>query len=369
MIQRLYVHNYRCLENFELDLRGHSSALLIGKNGAGKSSVGAALEVLQGIGRGASQASELVGAGDFAQGRTSAPMRFTIAVSTGGLAWEYEVAFEVPAGMKEPRVFEESLAEGGELVYRRKLAEVEILAKVGKGPAAFDMDRQKLALPVFQSGVADGLMGAVRNWLGRMLILRPVPGLITGDSQQEILEPDARVVQYGDWFAGMMASTPAAYGMVEAYLKEVLPSLKEIKNPLVAVDSRALSVVFANAGGELQLPFEALSDGEKCFMIAALVLAAAKVHPPVFCFWDELDSHFALSEAGHVAMALRHAFRGSSQLLATSHHPEIIRKFSDENTFCLFRKSHLDPAQVRPLSEFQLSGDLINTLVIDGLEP
>ena len=39
MLERLYVHNFRCLENFTLDLAGHPSALLIGKNGAGKSTV------------------------------------------------------------------------------------------------------------------------------------------------------------------------------------------------------------------------------------------------------------------------------------------------------------------------------------------
>jgi ABC-2 type transport system ATP-binding protein len=37
MLQRLYVHNFRCLENFQLDLKDIPSALLIGKNGAGKS--------------------------------------------------------------------------------------------------------------------------------------------------------------------------------------------------------------------------------------------------------------------------------------------------------------------------------------------
>ena len=37
MLQRLYIHNFRCLENFEFKPSDASSALLIGKNGAGKS--------------------------------------------------------------------------------------------------------------------------------------------------------------------------------------------------------------------------------------------------------------------------------------------------------------------------------------------
>ena len=42
MIRRLYVHNFRCLENFELPVSGQSSVLLIGKNGSGKTTVGLA---------------------------------------------------------------------------------------------------------------------------------------------------------------------------------------------------------------------------------------------------------------------------------------------------------------------------------------
>ena len=52
MLQRLYVHNFRCLENFELNLKDLPSSLLIGKNGAGKSTIAFALEIFQSIGRG-----------------------------------------------------------------------------------------------------------------------------------------------------------------------------------------------------------------------------------------------------------------------------------------------------------------------------
>jgi len=59
MLQRLYIHNFRCLENFELHFKDMPSALLIGKNGAGKSTVGTALEILQRIGRGINRIGHL----------------------------------------------------------------------------------------------------------------------------------------------------------------------------------------------------------------------------------------------------------------------------------------------------------------------
>jgi len=51
MLQRLYVHNFRCLENFELNVKEMPSILLIGKNGVGKTTVSFALEILRDIGR------------------------------------------------------------------------------------------------------------------------------------------------------------------------------------------------------------------------------------------------------------------------------------------------------------------------------
>ncbi len=45
MLQRFYVHNFRCLENFELTTKEMPSVLLIGKNGTGKSTIACALEI------------------------------------------------------------------------------------------------------------------------------------------------------------------------------------------------------------------------------------------------------------------------------------------------------------------------------------
>lgn len=43
MIRRLYVHNFRCLENFTLLLKDYSTALVLGDNGTGTTSIASAL--------------------------------------------------------------------------------------------------------------------------------------------------------------------------------------------------------------------------------------------------------------------------------------------------------------------------------------
>lgn len=83
--------------------------------------------------------------------------------------------------------------------------------------------------------------------------------------------------------------------------------------------------------------------------------------------WDEPDNHLSLSEVGQFITGLRKMANRGGQFLATTHHPETVRKFSDETTFVLTRKSHLDPTIVRPLAEFTYAGDLINALIRDEI--
>jgi predicted ATPase len=131
-----------------------------------------------------------------------------------------------------------------------------------------------------------------------------------------------------------------------------------------------MEVRFRNDRGLVSLPFEDISDGEKCFIIGALVVAASEVYESqVLCCWDEPDNYLALSEIQHFVMSLRRAFGSRGQFIATSHNPEAIRSFSDENTLYLHRNSHLEPTIVRRLDELKVNGDLVGALTRGDLEP
>lgn len=373
MIRRLYVHNFRCLENFELPISGHSSVLLIGNNGAGKTTVGLALEILQRIARGTNRVDNLVKRKDLTQQRENVPMRFEITVELSGNIYEYKIAFEFPDGFKEMRVLEERLTVDGEPVYTRDLAHVR-LARFGvETEATFRLDWHLVALPIVHEQTSKDPLAIFKKWLARILVLRPIPSLILGESEQETLEPNAELTDFAAWFSGLMAESPRNYSRFEDYLKELMPDLADIQNPLTGKDSRSLTIAFSNELGNLKLPLDDLSDGEKCFMICALVLAAKESYAPLLCFWDEPDNYLALSEVGHFVLALRKAFQSGGQFIATSHNDEAIRRFSEENTLYLYRKSHLEPTLVRPVSEMrveaQINGDLVGALIRDDVKP
>jgi len=373
MIQRLYINNFRCLENFELKIQGMPSALLIGKNGAGKSTIASALEVLQKISRGINRMRELeklklISPKDFARGRSDVPIRFEIEVLLEDKLYKYILAFDLPEKFKELRVFEEQLLVAGEPIYSRKEAQVTLHISSQNREAQFLLDWHLVALPVIQEQSETDPLHIFKTWLARTIILAPIPSLMTGDSNGETLEPKRDGSNFGEWVSGLLSRYPAAYTQVDKYLREVMPDIQDFLNELIGKDSKSMIVRFEANNANLSVDFESLSDGEKCFFLCALVLAANKSYGPLFCFWDEPDNYLSLSEVGHFVTSLRRSFKNSGQILVTSHNPEAIRKFSNENTFVLDRKSHLEPTLVRPLSEMSLKGDLVDTLIRGDIE-
>jgi ABC-type cobalamin/Fe3+-siderophores transport system ATPase subunit len=368
MLQRLYVHNFRCLENFELNLKGISSSLLIGKNGAGKSTIAFALEVLQSIGRGVNRVEQLIQTKDFNRGRSDVPMRFEIEVLLDEKLYKYVLALELPENFRKLRIFEEQLSIAGNIIYARKEAQVTLYNSPKNPEAQFLVDWHLIALPVIQEQSETDPLRIFKTWLARTIILAPIPSLMTGSSHGETLEPVRDGSNFGEWFSGLLSRYPAAYTQVDKYLREVMPDIQDFLNEPIAKDSKSTIVRFEANSASLSVDFKDLSDGEKCFFLCAVVLAANKYYGPLFCFWDEPDNYLSLSEVGHFVASLRRSFKHSGQIIATSHNEETIRKFSNENTFLLDRKSHLEPTQARLISDLSISGDLVDTLIRGDLE-
>jgi predicted ATPase len=367
MIQRLYAHNFRCLENFELDLSDTASALLIGKNGSGKSSISAVLEVFQSIGRGINRIRELVKISDFAAGCTEAPMRFELQVLLDGEHYKYTLALELPNNFKEPRVLEERLEVSGEAVYSRNEAQVVLHAK--NGEAQFLVDWHLVALPVIQQQPGQNGMDRFKQWLSHIVILAPLPPLMNGESSCESLQPLRTGENLGEWMAGVLGLYPSAYRKIDEHLRAVLHDLQDFVNESTGKNAKNLVVRFEGKEKTLRVPFSELSDGEKCFFLGAVMIAANDAYGPLFCFWDEPDNYLSLSEVAHFITQLRRSFQQGSQVLVSSHNPEAIRRFSSDNTFVLGRKSHLEPTRCRLLRDIPVSGDLVDQLILGDVEP
>ncbi|NOT00287.1 MAG: AAA family ATPase [Phycisphaerales bacterium] len=369
MIERLYVNNFRCLENFTLDFAGQRSALLIGKNGAGKSTVLHALRVFQSISRGPNRVKDVIRAKDFTRFDKSRPMRFEIEAILGQSRFKYAISFEWPADFYEARIAEESLWKDGATVFTREPAQVNL---AGRSP--FGLDWHVFALPVINEKQSERSIQDVKAFLKSMILMAPIPQRMEGFSEEPATELDWYALNYASCLRAMLQKKPKAYSEFDSFVKSVLPDFSSIENIDRGKEGGSqLVVTFEQPKPHqtVQLEFDALSDGEKCILITAHIAAANAVRsptdPPVVCVWDEPDSHLSLSEVGHFITSLRKMTNQGGQFIATTHHPETIRKFSDDNTFVLTRRSHLEPTVVKPLNAYSYKGDLIHALVRDEI--
>jgi len=206
--------------------------------------------------------------------------------------------------------------------------------------------------------------------LANMLILAPIPQLMSGESHGETLRPMRNVANFGDWLSGLLGRHPAAYTIIFNYLHEIMPDICEFKNEVIGKEAKNIVVRFraSRVAVEFDLNFNQLSDGEKCFFLCAVVLAANHYNQPMFCFWDEPDNYVSLSEVGHFISELQSSFKNRGQILITSHHEETISRFFDDSTFVLDRKSHVEPTLIRRLDEIQVTGDLIDSLICGNIQ-
>jgi ABC-type cobalamin/Fe3+-siderophores transport system ATPase subunit len=364
MIERLYVHNFRCLENFTLDLAGHSSALLIGKNGSGKSTVLRCLEVFQSICRGSSRVGKLILPSDFTQFRTDQPIRFHVDLVLAGKRFKYGISFDWPPEFREARILDESLSVDGSAIFTRHQGQVQLL-----GGSTFGLDWHVFALPVINERPGERAIRDIKTFFATIILIAPIPANMTGFSEEPSMELQLDAANFGSCLRHLLGQKPAAYSVFDSYIKTVIPDFSSIENVERGESGTKLMVKFEqqNPQRSLSVEFKALSDGEKCFFLSAYIIASNMVGSPVVCMWDEPDNHLSLSEVGQFITSLRKMTNRSGQFIATTHHPETVRKFSDETTFVLTRESHLDPSVVRPLAAFTYSGDLINALIRDEI--
>lgn len=362
VIRRLYVHNFRCLENFELKLDGMPSVLLIGKNGSGKSAVGQVLEVLRSVGQGQNRISDLVQAKDLTLRQTDVPMRFEISAALKSWLFTYSVTLQLHQDGSGMVVRSEQLSVDEDPLFTREGDQINQADSAGHHGPAFSIDPQLLALPIIQAKWMRDPLFFFRTWLARIKIVRPMPDLIDGRSDTGTLWPDSQMSNFGSWFLELVGQQPAAYARMFEHLRQVMPDLVDIQNPEAGDRSHSMVVQFRADGRTFRLPFRELSSGEKCFMICGLLLASNEFFPSL-CFWDEPDNYLALDEVQHFVMALRAEFhKNGGQFIATSHNPEVIRAFENSNTLVLQRRNHLEPTVVRRLSDLHVNGDLVDAI-------
>ncbi len=115
MLKSIFIDNYRCLENFELELDRLN--LLLGPNGSGKTSVFDVLRGLQRFIAGDSRIQEVFPAQDLTRSRSQLTQRFGLDIETDKYSFKYLLFVQHSDDRTKCWVNEESLHEGKKRIY------------------------------------------------------------------------------------------------------------------------------------------------------------------------------------------------------------------------------------------------------------
>lgn len=325
------------------------------------------MTLLQALGRGQNRVGELISREDIPWGHSpEIPTRLELQLSLQGQKILYSLAFELPARFHEHRICQERLIANGVEIYNREVAQVQ-LQRSGAASSRFSVDWHTVALNVIQdSGDISDPLKLLKHWLKTLVCLAPLPSRITGESKRANLMPEASGENLGEWVTGLLTQYPASYTELDRYVRSVLPDFEALTNPESGRDTHAMEVKFR--GLSQSVPFAQLSDGEKCQILCGVLLAAGKAYGPILCFWDEPESHIGLDNLSEMMSELRNHFQG--QLWATSHSPRAIESFPTDSVYYLEKKSILESASLRPISEMDYGKSLVTALArgeLDGL--
>lgn len=350
MLQSVYIHNYRCLQNFSFTVNGLKSALLLGKNGSGKSNFFDAVEVLQQIGYGVTQVNDLIKKEDFAFGHTEQPIRLEIVAQLNHKQYHYKLEIDFPEGFRVAKVKKEWLTcdghdvllrDGGKALYNQS--------------AEFFLDWHHIGLPLVSVRHENEPVAVFRNWLKRIIILSPVPRDFNSVSKQESESLERSGRNISDWARKLLADDPSVYSVIAQFLKQRLPDFAVFKFDAIGKEEKELIVTFESPNQPaLKLTFSQLSDGEKMFFLSACVLASFQTEHSILCLWDEPDNYIALGELSHLMTAMRKTAENKqcqAQMMVTSHNAQVIHEFSSHNTFILTRALHTQPSRLQSLAE------------------
>ena len=352
MLKTLYIHNYKCFQNFTLDTGNMYSLLIIGKNGVGKSGIMEVLHILQSIGRGEHRVENLIDRGDISVTSRESIITFKIDVEIDSSRFDYTLSLEFPNAFSKFRVEKELLNVNGDEILNRSRGTSSLNHK-----AQLNIDWHYIALPLIFDNYENKDVIKFRNWLADMIIISPIPSSMTGISTEETdyLHPDCK--NFVDFLTSQMNKDFSLFGSIREKVRYIMKDFAAIKTASIGESAKHVDIAFDSL--EKTIPFDRLSDGEKIFILEACLMALASQKKDFFLFWDEPDNYLAHREIQAFTRDMRSYFIDKNNLIITSHSKELANSFSYENTLLMTREAHSTPCKIKNIQDDMNFDDIV----------
>jgi predicted ATPase len=327
MLTRLYIDNFRCFVNFEY--RPARKQLILGRNGAGKSSLLDALLFVR----------QFAVKGDNADGFQILSQRtrwlnqpqqtYEIEAALEGGRYVYRLVLEPWGDPPRPRVASETVHLDGKPIFEFITGEVHLYNDRFERKVTYPFDWHRSALATIMSRTENQRLTRFRLWFGGMLCFRINPFAMGLRAEGEHLYPNVDLSNIAAWYRYLVQAEPKQNAAMLDSLRSALESLSFLQFEPAGENVRLLVAEFVGGGGtSIKFGFHELSDGQRCLICLYTILhfVVAKGSTVIL---DEPDNFVSLREIQPWLMAATDAVEdGLGQVLLISHHPELINQWA-----------------------------------------
>ena len=350
MLKRLYVDNYKCMVNFEF--APLTTQLILGSNGAGKSSVFDVLLLLRRFITGQEKLDQLLDVSTLTRWDKRVQQTFELDMQGENGLYNYKVVVEYKIETNQCRVRSETLQFQGQPLLKFVDGEVTIYRETHQVGATFSFDWTQSAF-VTLSERRDNLPHRwFRDWLGKIQVIRINPFSMNPQTDQEQSQLLRTATNFASWYRHLIQDSPDLIEEIKQSLTNVWTGFRGLRLESAGPNTKTLKVVLnAGVNGEgpkYELSLGEVSDGQRALIVLYTVLHYMKNSTSPLVGIDEPDNFVALQEIQPWLVSLCQAVEDNgSQALIISHHPELINYLAPQDAVVLSRPDG-GPTRIKP---------------------
>lgn len=339
MFSRLYVDNYKSLVNFELPLQ--ELTLLLGANGAGKTSVLDVVFALRQLLSGSAKISDpgMFPARSLTRWQDRNQQVFELEAVLKGDSFTYRLELEHEKAGKRSRILLESLLANGQPLFQFERGEVRLFRDDHSAGPVFSSDWSESALARVASRQDNTRLTTFLKFATKVMVCGLYPASFATEASEEapLLLRDAS--NFAAWFWHVQLERPEKVADFTAALHDVIDGFQGLRLEKSGLDTRALMVRFDEDGRRYELRLDEISDGQRA-LIALYALVRLAADQGYTLFLDEPENYVALTEIQPWLIELADACgKTVPQAVLCSHHPELIDYLGPEHGVLLRRET------------------------------
>lgn len=348
MLKKMYIHNYKCFVNFEIEFS--NLVLLLGTNGSGKTSIFDVLFYIRRLVVDNAKIYDVFSTEDLTVWMDSPEQVFELHVEGNGGSYIYKLHVMHQIELGRLRIEKETLSFNDKPLFSFEQGDIQLYNdSFGQGPI-FTFDWFLSGLSMVAPRNDNTKLMWFKNWIKMVFILNLYPKSISSVSEEKSSWLNRNGTNFVSWYRYISHVQQDRIFDLFTYLRESIPGFDSIKFD-EAGKQMILKIGFKNTEKKSKTFFfdlSQLSDGQRVLLILHMLLISLKDMGHTL-FLDEPENYVALAEIQPWLMELSDACGTSiPQVVIISHHPELIDYFGIEKSKFIDREP-LAPARVKSL--------------------